>query len=306
MGMERAGRLTTEELLGRLERRGLGVTRNMLGQDVKAGYLPELVMDPRGPSGGIGRWWEPWAAERAVYLYRLRRRGGSGDLLRVLLFLRDGRGWEDVKPICLTGLGKLIGAQGRRVTGRLRSPSPRALHHLVEDFAEGEFASEQVARFVWGIGFFGLPLPGGSLRPLLDTFRTVYELEAAPEVDHAAEQLVARVGRSWPDVLAMVEASDETEADAARHQLLSFFQWFRGRQHAYLVRHGQRGWSANPVTLFGCPPDRLHALCRSLPGRPTPAQLLASWLGPMFLFTVAAPALKGELARTKRADQEQV
>lgn len=272
--------ITTNELLERLGRRGLRVTRTMLAQDVRAGYLPAPEMDPRGPRGGIGRQRASWSVQRATYLYRLRRRGAQGHLLRVLLFLRDGRGWEAVKPICLAGLTKLARMQGRRVTGRLRRVTPTNLDVLTEEFAAGEFASPAVARFVWGMGFFGRPLPGGSLQPLIEAFRTTYGLGSASALDRSAEGLVANLGLSWAGMLVAVEAADPAQADAARQQLLAGLRWFRRLQQAYQAAHGVRGRSTNPLTLFGCPPEQLHALCRSLPGRPTPAQLLAALLGP--------------------------
>ncbi len=265
---------TTDEVLGCLHRRGLDVTRNMLGQDVKAGYLPKLVMDPRGV-GGIGRWWTPVAVERAVYLYRLRRRGVHGDLLRVLLFLRDGWGWEEVRPICVAGLQKAIRVQGRKVTGHLRNPTPTNLDVLADQFAEGEFNVPATAKFIWGMGFFGEALPGGSMQPLFGKVREVYSLPDAPEVDQTAERLIRSLGLSWEGLVALVEAADAETADAARREVLTMVQGFRQWQQRYMTNKGIRGQSTNPVTLFGCPPEDLQALLRSLPGRITAAQLLA-------------------------------
>jgi hypothetical protein len=272
--------ITTDALLERLAAVGLHVTRNMLAQDVRAGYLPKLGMTPRGPRGGIGRSWAPWAARRAIYLYRLRQRGAQGDLLRVLLFLQDGWGWEGVKPICLAGLGKVIGMQASPVRRRLRRVTPTGLDFLGDEFAEGVFQSPAVARFVWGMGLFGQPLPGGSLLPFSAAFRTTLGADISDEQDRAAERLVAGSGLTWDRAVVLVEAADAAQADAARRQLLGWTRWFRGVYHAYLAQRGIHGQSSNPLTLFGCPPAQLRALCRSLPGRPTPAQLLATLLVP--------------------------
>lgn len=156
---------TTLEMLERLDRYGLGVTANMLGQDVKAGYLPKLTPDPRGPGRGIGRSWEPWTLERAVYLYRLRRRGASGSVLRLLLFFRDGWGWESVKPVCLEGFRKLVEAEQIPLNRTTRVLNPRSVNSVLEDAAEkADFKHEEVPRFSWGMGLFGKPLPGASLR----------------------------------------------------------------------------------------------------------------------------------------------
>ncbi len=272
-----AGFRTTEEVLGCLQRRGLEVTRNMLGQDVKARYLPKLVMDPRGVDG-IGRWWTPAAVEQAVYLYRLRRLGVQGPLLRVLLFLRDGWGWEDVQPVCVAALRKLMRVQGRKVTERLRAPNPTNLDFLADEFAEEEFRTAAHARFIWGTGFFGEPLPGGSLQGLFTDFRQVYGLPAAPEVDQMAEQLIASLGLSWEGALAAVEAADVATAEAARQAVLAMLRQLRRHQQRYQRQHGIRGRSTNPLTLFGCSREQLQQMLRALPGRITAAQLLASLL----------------------------
>lgn len=275
--------ITTDALLERLAVVGLHVNRNMLAQDVRAGYLPTPEMEPRGPGGGIGRSWAPWAARRAIYLYRLRGRGARGDLLRVLLFFRDRWGWEEVKPICLTGLGKVIAMQASPIRRRLRRVTPTGLEFLVDEFAEGMFNSPAVARFVWGMGLFGRPLPGGSLLPVSEAFRTTLGAGIAGEQDRAAERLVVGSGLTWDRARALVETADAPQADAARQQLLGSVRWFRGVYHVYLAQRGIRSQSSNPLTLFGCPPQQLHALCRSLPGRPTPAQLLAALLVPFLV-----------------------
>lgn len=275
--------ITSDELLGRLERRGLRVTRTMLAHDVRAGYLPAPSKAPRGPRRGIGRLWQPWAVRRAIYLYRLRRRGAQGDPLRVLLFLHDGWGWEAVKPICLAGLAKVVRIQGRAVTGRLRHPTPTNLNLLAEDFAEREFASPAVARFVWGMGFFGQPLPGSSLLPLFEALHAVLGVGYAGEEVEAGERMLARLGLSWEGALALVEATDAARADAARRQFRAAVRRWRGVYHAYLQQHGHRGRSTNPLTLCGQPSGELQAAARSLPGRPTPAQLLAALLVPFLV-----------------------
>ncbi len=291
--------ITTDALLGRLGRRGLRVTRTMLAQDVRAGYLPPPTKAPRGPRRGIGRLWEPWAVRRAIYLYRLRRRGVQGDLLRVLLFFHDGRGWEAVRPVCLAGLAKLVRVQASPVARRLRRATPTNVDLFADEFAAGVFTSPAVARFVWGVGLFGRPLAGGSLLPFSEAFRTTLDADTSDEQDWAAERLVAASGLTWDRALATVEATDAAGADAARREFLAWVRWFRGLYHAYLQGHGHRGRSSNPLTLFGCPPEQLHALCRSLPGRPTPAQLLAVLLVPFLV--LEGLRWTGELPETEEA-----
>lgn len=275
MAMHDGSGITTNELLRRLHARGLEVTRNMLGQDVQAGYLPSLLMDPRG-RGGIGRFWSPFAAERAVYLYRLRRRGVQGDLLRVLLFLRDGWGWEGVRPICERGMQKVLAAQTSPVRKHLRTVTPESLSFITEDAAEGMFQSNVLARFVWGMNFFGQPSLGGSLQPFLAVFRTVYDLDVPESVDLEAEQLVRDSGLSNERLMATIQSADAEQVERARLRFGHLLRWFRSLQQAFLTNSGERGFSSNPLTLCGKSKVELQEMGRSLPGRITPSQMLAS------------------------------
>ena len=175
----------------------------------------------------------------------------------------------------MTGLQKLTRVQGRKVTERLRAPTPTNLDFLADEFAETEFKNPETARFVWGMGFFGEALPGGSLQPLFGAFRQVYGLPDAPNIDRAAEQLIAGSGLPWERTLAAVEAADADTVDAARQAVLGMLRWLRRLQQTYLKNHGLQH-STNPLTLFGCPREELQHLLRSLPGRITAAQLLAS------------------------------
>ncbi len=269
--------VTTNELLRRLHSRGLEVTSNMLGQDVKAGYLPPLEMEPRGFSAGIGRLWPPFAAERAVYLYRLRRRGAQGDLLRVLLFLRDGWGWEQVRPICERGMQKVLAAQTAPVRKHVRTVTPDNLSFVSEDAAEGIFESDALARFVWGMNFFGQPLAGGSLQPFLAAFRTVYGHHLPERVDLEAEQLVRNSGLSNERLMATIRSADVEQVEQARLRFGYLLRWLRSLQHAPLINSGKQGNSSNPLTLCGRSKIELQEMGRSLPGRITPAQMLASF-----------------------------
>lgn len=277
--------ITTDDVLGRLERRGLRVTRSMLAQDVRADYLPAPTLAPRGPRQGVGRHWPQWAVWRAVYLYRLRKRGVQGDLLRMLLYLRDGWGWEQVQPLCLTGLEKALRAQGRGITSRVRrpAPTPTNLDFLADKLAADESTSPTLARFIWGMGLFGQPLPDGSLLPFFEAFRTEFGVGSA-EHGRVVEQHLAHSGLTWARVLDLVRAADATQADAARRWFLASMRSFRGVYHGYLQLHGHRGQSANPLTLCGLPRVSVQETFRSLPGRPTAAQLLAAQLGVFLMF----------------------
>lgn len=288
---------TTDHLLARLHARGLKVTRNMLGQDVKSGYLPPLIKDPRGRRG-IGRFWPPFAVERAIYLYRLRRRGVTGNLLRVLLFLRDGWGWAQVRPICEQGVRKVLAAQASPVRRHLRTVTPASLDFIIEDAAESVLQSDELARFIWGMNFFGQPLPGGSLQPFFSAFRSIYGQDLSPDVESEAERRIRASGLNNAQLFTIIQSADAAQVERARYSFHLFLRWLRQRQHAVLLASGEHGGSSNPLTLFGRSRGELQEMGRSLPGRPTPAQLLASF----FTLSLIESGLEGE-ERTETADE---
>src|SRR5207249_3401949 len=95
----------------------------MLKLDVRDGYVQASQYKSRGRGGKLGLW-ESSAVLRAERLYRIRRLGPRGDLLRVLLFLRDGWGWERVREVCHEGLVKAVHAQASPVVRHLRGATP--------------------------------------------------------------------------------------------------------------------------------------------------------------------------------------
>lgn len=266
--------ITTKELVESLARRGLHVTENMLGQDVSAKYLPPLVMNPRGPRGGIGRSWTPWAVRRAVYLYRLRRRGVKGPLLRLLLFLEDGWGWESVKPICTEGLAKFVAIERSPLARRVRTLTPSAADFVLPDATEGVFVDEGVPRFTWGMGFFGQPLPGGSLQRLFGAFAAVYGEEVDPDDVAEIERVLSFSRLTWSHALSVIAEADSEAAEVGRQRFNDLRRRLRRLQWRYLQTHGQRDTSANPLSLCGTAPEELRSGLRSLPGKLTPAQCL--------------------------------
>ena len=168
--------ITTSELLDRLGNRGLAVTEQMLDNDVRNGFLP-------------GRPWGDWVLVRATRLYRLRRLGLRGDVLRLLLFLHDGYGWNGVKPVVLKGLQKLNRATQVGIRETVRNPTPQSLafnaaeaadrqrQHLLNRLGKPKSDPVQVRETTMGLhlggqGLFGKPLPQGSL----ETFGPLIQL----------------------------------------------------------------------------------------------------------------------------------
>src|SRR5262245_56632314 len=111
--------LTTGKVLELLNYRGLPVSVNMLRQDIADGYIPSPSWS-RQTANEEGKW-EERAYRRAVYLYRLRKRGVKGELLKVLLFYRDSWGWEEVRHICLAGVEKMVKLNSIPIKTHLRN-----------------------------------------------------------------------------------------------------------------------------------------------------------------------------------------
>jgi hypothetical protein len=216
----------------------------------------------------------------------------------MLLFLRDGWGWEDVRPICETGLRKTMQIQKSPVTRRLRTPTPESVDFIIGDVAEeGTVRSQELARFSWGIGLFGSPLSGGSLEPLLTAFQAAYGVTVPTPAGEEAEQHIRDLGLTYERMGELVSAADYAEAERARQRFWMMVAWFRRLQQALLRAEGEREFSSNPLTFFGQSREEIQEMCRSLPGRPTPAQLLGAW------FAMSLVELPGEAGMNPKETQ---
>lgn len=265
------GPCTTDELIDALKRVGLSVTENMLWQDRHARYLPP----DGGETRGRGRLWQPWEQRRARYLYWLRKRGMKGDMLRVFLFLRDGWGWQDVQPLAVAGLKKAIAAQSAPVRSRFRNPNERALAEYIRDIAaDVELRSESVARFIYGMGTLGRPLPGASLQDLLERAGSLFPSLAGDGYRKLVEALIRNVGLSWNGTLVLVQAASSDDANDAR---LQFRVFLRDRRQD--IRPHLQGGSSDPLTLCGQVRSVPVRQFRNSPKRITPAQALAALVG---------------------------
>lgn len=145
------------------------------GQDLKnavsRGFLP-------GPINGL---WSPLAVKRAKRLYRLHHRGARGKMLKLLLFLADGWGWDDIREVCSDGVGSIGKLTLNGVERYARAKGD--LGFSVEDIAEHQHrglvrkigdrpdlhpTSVETMAFSIGILRDGVSLEGGTSRRLIE------------------------------------------------------------------------------------------------------------------------------------------
>jgi hypothetical protein len=271
--------LTTEQLTCRLNRAGLAVTTNMLKQDVRDGYLAHRV-DSQDADGVRG--WDTGAIRRAFYLYRLRKLGLKGDILRFFLFLRDGYGWERLKQVSLEGIRKAVQTDESYVRRRTRHITPTGLNTLMEDLTAEAQISEPLARHVWGLGLFGKPLPGGSVRPLFERLASTFDVAVDAGDITLVENRVVEAGLMWKDYEPIVLQADELTVEMARLAFWSQVHLWR-RMFVRFFRKAspteRRGFSTNLLGLFGMPQDEFSSYLRKQLRRPTLAQLIGCLFG---------------------------
>lgn len=279
--------ITTDKLLKKLTDIGLTVSQNMLAQDVKKGYLPSPEKSGRGPRQGVGGLWNELAVRRAVYLYRLRSRKVTGDLLRVILFLKDGWGWSEVKQICLAGLQKMILVQSSPVRKHLRKPTPSNVEFCFDEIAEETDTNPKTEAFILGMGLFGKPIAGGSLQHLFSTFQPFFIPDGNSKgkdffktLTTLTEQFIVELGFTWEDLVKLVKTADDAVANKARLHLHQQRREFRQMLRKHNTLNGIHNGSTNFLTFCGQSEKSLKAVFRTIPQRITVAQLLGSCLVP--------------------------
>jgi hypothetical protein len=282
--------ITTDELLQTLAARGLRVTRNMLAKDVEDYFLPSPQIISRGPYEGVYGLWETEVARRAVYLYRLRKRGMRGSIIKVLLFIKDGWGWDEVQPICLAGLHKLARLSRGPVLRDMRNPTIPDVMLLADDGIE---MKPQLARLFWGIEFFGQSLEGGSVKPICDALYSV-AMGGLPSTNFKNSQLIKDADQKLKNmhidsktIINIVDQTTSHQADIARVLLNKELWTWRGWLHSYSISNNIKKQSTNLLTFCGRTTQEIAKELRSLPGRITVAQFLAAQLLSPFLILIA-------------------
>ncbi len=270
---------TTAELISGLANAGLRVTTNMLRQDVRDGYLPAptTVTRPGFAKGRVGLW-DRQAVRRAYHCYRLRRLGLQGDTLRIFLFLRDGWGWEQVQPICLKGVEKLVrlvSAPVRTHVRNVKGLTPTGLSTVVEDMeADRPEWSGPELRLITSMGLFGQVPDDDRAVGLFSTVASLLGLQA-PEVLIQSLFPFVEPRLQWDAWAGLVQEADPAMVERARLEYLFVVRRLRPLVGLFFQQLGIKGLSSNQLAAFGLPRAMIGSFLNQFPARPSPAQMLA-------------------------------
>ena len=275
--------LTRSEVCELLTQRGLHVQPQDIANDVSRGFMPGLA-DPLLTNNFILR--------RAERLYRLRRRGATGDVLRILLFIADGWGWESIRKVCLEGLSRAAASSQTGLREVIRKPTPKSLNLIAAEIAERQRLRllerlglpesadvqmrEETSRFTLGVLLFGKPLPGSSLASLgpliefLDPSKTGRGEEAMELVELFAEFFGLSVEQMSKKLR---KANVQEAAEASRLTRASMLRLRRAVWRAAKTDRGD-AVSSNPLTFFGLMTSTHNEPWPNMPQRITAAQML--------------------------------
>lgn len=316
MDKVKGGGLTTGELIAKLRQLGFDVTDSRIANDTRDGFLPErepTTVRGRGRSG----LWEPWMVARAKRLYRLRSRHDevgrplvSGDVLRLLLFLRDGWGWDHgIKDVCLAGFNKGVKstlAPITRYARKLDKPNVEGALMAHED----EFDPTETERAAIGTLLHGEPLSGGSFEKVQDFVWDAGLADGLAPIASAIGPLSGALGlttengvplnaqRFLGDLLfssfstmnsgrgltadamrGLIESAEPKAIEESRMSLLRFLGAIRTHIRRSALREGYgKSYSTNILTLCGHTQREIESVFRQskIPQRMTPAQALGS------------------------------
>jgi hypothetical protein len=309
------------------------VTQARLKNDVSRHFLPPPRTVPSEDGRSRVGYWNAVAVTRVKRLYRLRRRGVEGEVLRLLLFLADGWGWEHVRDTCRTGVDRAtsMSLSGLGQYVRKRQPDGFAIENIrkhqheplvraLGDVDGLKETSEPMTRFYLGVLKDGVPLEGGSARSLMEPMLQSFVPEASPDdasfaammfdviatlLDLRAERLVQRV-----------EAAGAHDVECGRLGLRSVLRDLR-RIARRAAGPDARGTSCNLLGVGGHARELGEHLAAS-PGRVTLAQVLGYCVGMHVALRVAfrelaasfegllpmLPALMGSLPTMNGTDLE--
>jgi hypothetical protein len=287
-----------------------GVDELRLKNDVRRNFLPR----PRIESTADGRprvgYWSATAVRRARLLYKLRQRGAKGEMLRLLLFLEDGWGWQHVRETCLEGVrrGTAASLSGLARYAPRGAPDDFAVDQiiahqhatLVSTVGEVEGmrpTSEPMTRFYLGVLRDGAPLDGGSAKSVIEPMNRLFFPEASDEeiatgswtFDILATMLDLRPAR----LQMLLESAGEEQVERGRREVFVNFTHIanairrqNGEEPVVSLVDARTVWES----LADIPPREFAK---------NPAGLtLAQALGSIVAMTIALDAAMRELAAT--------
>jgi hypothetical protein len=245
----------TSQLLRALA--GLRVTESALKNQVHRGYLMP-------PGDDV---WSPAAVARAKRCFRLRHRGAKGMVLKMLLFVADGYGWEDIRKDSIEGFTRvtalsLLGVDVYAKNGRsLDSCIPDIVSYQDDAMSRRlgpdsviRPTSETTTRFSVGLLHRGEPLEGGSGRRLMGPLLRMMH-PRTPDLwvgifCSAFDVISGLLGLSLPQQISRLENATPRQIETARLSLVENLQLIRriGRKAAGAAGRGQ---SFNLLTCFG-------------------------------------------------------
>lgn len=264
------GPVSTAKLLSALRFTGLKVSANMLSQDVKDSFLPPAESETRGK----GRIWNEWEVRRVLYLYRLRKRGIDAAVIRMLLFLKDGWGWESVKPLCIVGIKKVVDFQTSPVRRHYRKPDREDVRDLLLRDAPSR---PKLALFSYGLGYFGEVLKGGTLQEFFGQIKSSAGIsDDSDDLFTVAEQILGESGFTYERAIEIITKSCEEDFRLAVPGFQHFMHSMRGFVFQHWKINHEPNQSTNLLTLCNANKRELRTLFRKDLRKITPGQLLAA------------------------------
>jgi hypothetical protein len=276
-----AGRLSTAQVVEKLQRIGLSASESAVRADVRRGLVTPGLPQADRPGHGRAAAWTPAAVRRARYLGELRRLGVSGQTAPMLGFLFDGWGWPQALSVVQRGVVKSWLATQRSLNRPLRVRQPVDLDDNVDPGDPGEtppgigYAVLRSARqfLVQGL-WYGQPSAEVSLAPFLQAVAGANEVlglnddAAFAELLAVGERSRREVNLAAEDIPAWLRGLD---ADAVRRGRLMWWTQLAGLRQIG-IKAGQVG---SPRLAYFASRTELAVAARAGAARMTLTDLLA-------------------------------
>lgn len=234
-----------------------GVSEQDVKNEVTQGFLPTR-------EGGL---WSPFAVRRAKRLYRLRHRGTHGKMLKILLFIGDGWGWEGIRDHCATGLERTLALSLNGVERYAKTKG--GLDFAVDDIAEHQHkaliskvgdrpdlqptSSETTAYYI-GMLRDGAPLKDGSpsriIRPIVKTAFPKISEELADLLVLLFDLLARLIDIRASTLVARLREATASEIEHGRLSLRENLRFIRLLVRRMAGNH-RNNHSFNLLTFFG-------------------------------------------------------